>query len=98
MMRGSIQNDSFRRTFLIDLRNQLGLENAIDLDDLYKSRSADQRFNTRINPKVLWIGVSLLAVTLFIFYYFRNKADDFKITAAVVVSTLSLIVAFFNRV
>ena len=73
-------NDAFRRSFLIELEDQLDLEFKENFDSFYQSKTEDIDHNVKIKRFPLWIGVSLLTIALVIslltFFEILGSSDE----------------------
>ncbi len=89
--------DSFRRTFILKLKEKFGLEEGDNYQDFYNDKHEDIAHKNQIDPKKTFLGLLyLLPILLFIVWFVPQASLDLQIALSVI-SVISTIIFYFLK-
>lgn len=89
--------DSFRRTFILELKKKFNLEEDSNYQDFYNDKHEDIAHKNQIDPKKTFFGLLyLLPILLFIVWFIPQANLDLQIALSVI-SVLSTIIFYFLK-
>lgn len=89
--------DSFRRTFILELKKKFNLEEDSNYQDFYNDRHEDVAHKNQIDSKKTFFGLLyLLPILLFIVWFIPQANLDLQIALSVI-SVLSTIIFYFLK-
>ncbi|MCK4524891.1 MAG: hypothetical protein KAU07_00435 [Candidatus Andersenbacteria bacterium] len=89
--------DSFRRTFILELKKEFHLEEDSNYQDFYNNKHEDIAHKNQIDPKKTFFGLLyLLPILLFIVWFIPQASLDLQIALSVI-SIISTIIFYFLK-
>jgi len=89
-------NDSFRRMFLLKVKEELNFEEQDTFASFYTNKTSDVTIKRKFDFRYIFFSAIILLAGLFAIWKFSGKVDT-QVTIAVIISAFSLIITWLGR-